>query len=337
MVTPWLLPVVLALVAGAALAGWLRGRRARRDGVTPVANSAYVRTLPSYGRRLRTLRLGLALAAAALSVTALATASLTARPVDRDVRSEVLATRDIVLCLDVSGSMIELDSQVVATFSRLVESFEGERIALHVWNNTTRTVFPLTDDYALVKAELDAAARVLDFDLDAWLYDPVALADLERFLTGTVSLSDQASSLVGDGLASCALAFDDADSPRSRSIVLATDNLVLGTPIYSLRAAAELAAERDITVHGLYASMGDVDSDLAREEMEEIVTAGGGLFFEADDPAAVERIIEEIGAHEAVELDATEELVLTDRPDRWFGWLVGSLAVGLLAAWRVRA
>ncbi|MHB1064303.1 MAG: vWA domain-containing protein [Georgenia sp.] len=335
--TPWLVPVVLGLVVVAALAGWLRGREKPDDAVTPVANSAYVRSLPGYGRRLRTLRIGLAVAAAALSVTALATASLTARPVDRDVRSQILATRDIVLCLDVSGSMIELDSEIVATFSELVDSFEGERIALNVWNNTTRTVFPLTDDYGLVKEELDAAAQVLDFDLDAWLYDAVALADLEQFLTGTVSLAASASSLVGDGLATCALAFDDAESERARSIVLATDNLVLGTPVYSLPEAAALAAGRDITVHGLYASLSDLDSGVARRQMEETVTAGGGLFFEADDPAAVESIIAEISAHEAVELEAQDEVVLTDRPDRWFGWLVGSLAVGLVVAWRARA
>ncbi|WP_418606304.1 hypothetical protein [Georgenia sp. SUBG003] len=169
-------------------------------------------------------------------------------------------------------------------FSEMVDSFEGERIALSVWNNTSRTVFPLTDDYALVKDELDTAAAALDFDLDAWVYDQEALEKLEDFLVGTVSLDNESSSLVGDGLATCALAFDASETERSRSIILATDNLVLGTPIYALPEAADLAAERDITVHGMYASLTDAGSARAKAEMQKVVTSGGGLFFEADDP-----------------------------------------------------
>ncbi|WP_127130016.1 VWA domain-containing protein [Georgenia sp. SYP-B2076] len=337
MVTPWLVPLVLAGVALAALAGWFLRRPPARQAVTWVANSEYLRGLVSYRRRLRVLRGGLALAAVATAVTTLATASLAARPVDRDVRSEVLATRDIVLCLDVSGSMIEMDTEIVRKFSALVDSFQGERIALSVWNNTTRTVFPLTDDYTLVKNELDDAAVALNFDLDAWVYDQEALDRLETFLAGTVSLDNDSSSLVGDGLASCALGFDEQDTARSRSIILATDNLVLGTPIYTLPEAGALAAEKGITVHGMYASLGGAGAADAKAEMAQVIQAGGGLFFEADDPAAVDGIIEDIAAHQAVDLDANPEMVVTDRPDRWLGWLVAGLAVLLLVAWKVRA
>ncbi|TRW46959.1 vWA domain-containing protein [Georgenia yuyongxinii] len=337
MVTAWVVPVVLAAVAVAALAGWLWRRPARLSRATWVANSAYLTSLAGYRRRLRVLRGGLALAAAALALVAVATSALTARPVDRDVRAEVLATRDIVLCLDVSGSMIELDSEIVATFAELVGSFEGERIALSVWNNTSRTVFPLTDDYALVTDELDAAARALDVDLDTWLFDAEALARLEGFLAGTVSLDDDASSLVGDGLATCALAFDEAGTQRARSIILATDNLVLGPSVYTLPEAGQLAAEQGIAVHGLYASLTDAGSEAARAEMEQVVTSAGGLFFEAGDPGAVDGIIADIDAHQAVDLGATPEVVLTDRPDRWYGWLVGALAVLLVTMWRLRA
>ena len=338
MVTPWLVPVVLVAIAAAAAAGWFVRRPERRKGaVTWVANTGYLRSLTGYRRRIRVLRGGLALGAAALALGSLATASLTARPVDRDVRSEILATRDIVLCLDASGSMIELDTEIVQKFSEMVESFEGERIALNIWNNTSRTVFPLTDDYALVKDELDIAATALDFDLDAWVYDQEALKNLENFLVGTVSLDNESSSLVGDGLATCALAFDASDTQRSRTIILATDNLVLGTPIYELPEAAALAAERDITVHGMYASLTDADSATAKAQMQEVILGNGGLFFEADDPAAVDGIIEDIEAQQAVDLDADPQVVITDRPDRWYGWLVAGLGAFLLVVWRVRA
>ncbi|WP_345216827.1 hypothetical protein [Georgenia halophila] len=336
--TPWLVPVILGVIVVAALVGWYPRRRGvRRTAVTWVANSEYVRSLKGYRRRMKMLRWGLALGASALALTAVASSALTARPVDRDIRSEQLATRDIVLCLDVSGSMIEFDTEIVEKFSTMVESFEGERIALSVWNNTSRMVFPLTDDYTLVQEQLDSAAVALDFDIDAFIYDQEDLERLEDFLAGTVSYSTSASSLVGDGLASCALAFDHADADRSRSIILVTDNLVMGEPVYTLPEAADLAAERDIAVHGLYASASDASSEEARAEYERVITSRGGLFYEADDPAAVEGIVESIAAQQAVELDADPEVVHTDRPDRWYGWLVAGLGLFLLVVWRLRA
>ncbi len=55
-----------------------------------------------------------------------------------------------------------------------------------------------------------------------------------QFTAGTTANLSGAS-LIGDGLASCALQFDAEDTERSRSIILATDNYVSGEPIYTLR------------------------------------------------------------------------------------------------------
>ncbi|MEE6271871.1 hypothetical protein [Georgenia wangjunii] len=333
----WLLPVVVALVVAAAVAGWFLARPPRaEDDVRWVANSAYLTRLPAYHRRMRLLRAGLGALGVLLLVAAVGSAVLVARPVERQVRAEILATRDIVLCLDVSGSMIEFDTEIVQKFSELVESFDGERIALSVWNSTSRTVFPLTDDYALVKEELDAAAVALDVDLDSVFYDPADLARLEDFITGTVSLDQEASSLVGDGLATCALGFDAGDTDRSRSIILATDNEVLGTPIYELDEAAELAAEMDVRLYGLFASSEESYSPQNEEDFRAAITDRGGLFYDADDPAAVEGIIEDIGSQQAVELDAEPEVVITDRPESVLWVAVLGVAGLVLLGWRLR-
>ena len=45
--------------------------------------------------------------------------------------------------------------------SKLVSHFRGERIALSIFNSTSRTVFPLTDDYDLVSSQLTKAADAL--------------------------------------------------------------------------------------------------------------------------------------------------------------------------------
>lgn len=337
MVTPWLVPVLVAVILAAAAVGWYRGARTRARTDRWVANSAYVRELPAYRRRLGVLRTGTGVLVAFVALAGVSAAVLAARPVDRSERSSELATRDIVLCLDVSGSMIELDTEIVETFRALIPSFEGERIALNIWNSTSRTVFPLTDDYGLVEAELATAAEALDVDLLTALADPDAVERLDAFLAGTVSLSADASSLVGDGLVTCALGFDDAETDRSRSIILATDNMVLGKPLFPLAEAVELATERGIVVHGLYAVDPANFDPGAAQEFEEVITENGGLHYEADDPAAVEGIIADIAAQQAVALDAETEVVYTDRPDRALPLLVAGLAGVILLAWRLRS
>ena len=336
----WALWVVIGAVVVLGVIGWFaRKPKSERRNVTWVANAGYLPTLPSFTSRLSRYKLLLSVVAVVLLGTTVATGFLASRPVDRQVRSEELATRDIVLCLDVSGSMLEFDTEVVERFLELLPSFQGERIALSVWNSTSRTVFPLTDDYQLVEEELRYAAEVLDFDVDSlsdWSFDPAHYDRLLEYLTGTTGMGENESSLIGDGLATCALMFDEQDTERSRSIILATDNQVLGNPVYTLPEAGDLVAERDISLFGIYA--GETTSSSAAEEKEyrDVVESHDGLFFQASDPDLVSQVVDQIAAQQAVDLDADADVVITDRPERFFAWLVVALAVYVLAVWRLR-
>ena len=337
----WAIPVVIAGVVAALVLGWFaRSSRQERRRVTWVANAAYLTRLPSFRARLsryRVFLLGLAVVLVGASVV---TGILVARPVDKETRAEELATRDIVLCLDVSGSMIEYDTEIVERFLELLPSFHGERIALSIFNSTSRTVFPLTDDYTLVEEQLTEAAEALDFDVDSlddWSYDPAALDRLLHFLTGTEGMGEDASSLVGDGLATCAMAFDLDDEERSRSIILATDNEVFGDPLYTTTEAAELVTERDITLHGFYAGAVTSTSAAQEKEYRDAVEANGGLFFASDDPDAVDGIIDQITAQQAVDLDADPDVIITDRPEEYYPWLVVAIGLYLVAVWRLRS
>src|SRR5690606_19890252 len=106
--------------------------------------------LPGFRKRLRDHRL--ALLAVALTVLTLgASLSLiSARPVASTLYSPEKYNRDIVLCLDVSGSMIEYDAAILDQFALLAEEFEGERLSLVLWNSSAAQIFPLTDDYDFV-------------------------------------------------------------------------------------------------------------------------------------------------------------------------------------------
>ena len=101
-------------------------------------------------------------AAVVLLVMALVLAiALVARPSTVDEGEERASSRDIVLCLDVSGSTLPYDREVIDTYRTLVDNFKGERIGLSIFNSTSRTVFPLTDDYELVSEQLDKTSTIL--------------------------------------------------------------------------------------------------------------------------------------------------------------------------------
>lgn len=334
---PWVLAAALLAVAAVALWAWRR-----RDGggtARWVANTAFLEGLPELRRALRTYAVLRAVGVLALVVAVGAAAVLAARPVQREVTPERLATRDIVLCLDVSGSMVPFDSAIVETFAELVEGFSGERVALSIFNSTSRTVFPLTDDYTVVLDELETAADALRVNLLAFdPEDPTTWAGIEEFLAfagATNGVAGQ-SSLIGDGLASCALLFDEQGTDRSRSIILATDNDVLGDPIYSLPEAVELVSSRDVRLYGLYGGDALLRGSPQHEEFTEAIEDAGGMSWFAEDADAVGEVIDDVTAQQAVAIDAAAEPRVVDRPQPWATVLVLAVLVVLAVRWRAR-
>jgi len=128
-----------------------------------LANSSSLLSSAPVRSRIRWRRLLLG-AVALLGVGVLTASALIAgRPVKVTQRNNALANRDIILCLDVSTSMVTTDSQILDTFSELLDTFDGERVGLVVWNSTAQTMVPLTDDYELLRDQLKEIADVLDF------------------------------------------------------------------------------------------------------------------------------------------------------------------------------
>ena len=349
MVMTWLTwaLIVLGLLVGvlAATGRIARPRRGRsKEAPRRIANSAVLLSTPLVRARVRRRRFLHALLAV-LAVVGLVAASLVAgRPVDRAVRSRALASRDIVLCLDVSTSMLSADVEILDTFSDLLDTFEGERVALVVWNTTAQTMVPLTDDYDLLRSQFDEASDALDFRPSR--LNPMSDKYTTTF-SGTMLRDVQASSLIGDGLASCSLAFDtNKVEDRSRSIVLASDNQVVdpsGQQVYSLSGAADLASEESIRLFSLFGSdRRTVDPSLtgmtleqARDDLRTVTENHGGFFYEVDDPDAVEGIVKELETDQATVLEGGTEVRITDVPQTPAAWLVAVVTVLLvLTAWR---
>lgn len=348
---PFALIVILACAVLAVVVTLLLDRvnkRKDRGQANPetlwVANSAYVRELPEFKKQLRTYRTLQGVAAGFLTLSVVSTAVLAANPARVKVNDPLMANRDIVLCLDVSGSMLKYDRELVDVFSTLVDNFVGERIALSIFNSTSRVVFPLTDDYDMVKEQLTEAYESLD--PAALNGDSAAFARYDYFTAGANTIIDAGSSLVGDGLASCALQFSNSSAPalvdgetpaqdaRARSIIFASDNVVQGTEIYSLKDSVELASELDIALIGIYGSSGvTVDGE---KEFQQAFTRSGGMYFYSDDPLMMETIVDDVQSRQAVEHNASPTITQTNTAGPWFIVLVVGLLGFFATTWRLK-
>lgn len=239
---PWALVAALLIAALVCLTIVMVSshRRAYHDeariyGVQDDLETEHAGALMRVWRRLN--RIAVALLACALVLSCI----LVGRPAHVDAQDEQSSNRDIILCLDVSGSTLPYDHQVLSTYLNLLQHFKGERIGLSIFNSSSRTVFPLTDDYAMVTEQLTQANDMLkgvqtQDDIDKMSDEQYQ--QIADWLEGTQNRKN-ATSLIGDGLVGCAamlpgFAYSKADTAQSRSreasIVLATDNVVSAPP-----------------------------------------------------------------------------------------------------------
>jgi hypothetical protein len=298
-------------VVAAGVAGWLALRADRKANARrrPAAYTERLTMLPEYQAALRRHRRWLAVAATACASLLASTVLAAARPVEATTIHPEQHNRDIVLCLDVSGSMSSADAAVVDVFARLAKDFQGERIGLTIFDSTAIQVFPLTDDYSYAQEQLALARDAFD-----------GKPGTSGFLDGT--WSGRGSSLIGDGLASCLNSFppgtDQGSTPRrSRSVVLATDNFVSGEPIMTLQEAAGLAKDRAVRVHAL--NPGDLDygdgADQPGAQLRKAAGFSGGTYHALDSPEAVPGIVGAVQETEAAALQGAPRAVVSDRPD----------------------
>lgn len=270
---PWLGAAVLVALL---LAGLLASPRRRRlpAGSLPAAHLDRIRGLPRYQHLARQQVRALTLGLVGTVVLGLGVALLAAQPVRATTEAGAARNRDIVLCLDVSGSMTATNRAVVDSYLDLAERLDGERIALVVFDAAAVTVFPLTDDADFIREHVGGVAE-----------------QLGQVIPGT-QVDGLGTSLIGDGLASCVQRFDRVETRRSRTIVLATDNQVSGAPLFTLAQAARQARATGVMVFGIVPSD---NSAAATNELSDVVRRTGGdvlLITEGVDTAVVERAVQ---------------------------------------------
>lgn len=318
---PWVLYAALGLIAFALMLGIIIGlarhRRERAGEGVAVARAERIRSLPAFKTAINKRMLGLA-SVLTLGIIALMLAGVVAaRPQSLKTVDQVASHRDIVLCLDVSGSMIWTNEQVLKTFVDLAKEFEGERLGLTIWNSNAVQVFPLTSDYEFIEEQLTKAYQGDHYEETAGTYLPTS--------TG--------SSLIGDGLASCVLSFDHPDKDRSRSIILSTDNQLAGDPIVSLQEAADMASEKDVRV---FAVTPDALHWQESQEMGLAAQSTGGAIYELTNSQTVTQIAADVRKEAVAELRGKPQTVSTDVPGPWIVALLLATGAFIIVLERVK-
>ncbi|WP_231494507.1 MULTISPECIES: VWA domain-containing protein [unclassified Microbacterium] len=312
--------VVLAITIGLVV-GLRRGDPSRGTDAARIARAERVRALPSFRRALTRRALALSGILALGATAAIVAGVVAARPMSAQTIQPVNTSRDIMLCLDVSGSMTEVDVEVLNVFDELLDSFEGERIGLTIFNSSPVQIFPLTDDYDFVREHIESMTQSFDY-----------VDQVPEHWVGT--LNGDGASLIGDGLAACTMGFDNPDAERSRSVIFATDNEVNGASIVTLDEAAAYAASKDVRVFALNPVQGK-DADVS-DELSAAAEATGGAAFGLRDTTTVSDIVTQVQEQEATELRGEAQVVWTDTPNLWIVLLSICLLGFVVVLWRVR-
>lgn len=318
----WLALVLLPL---AVLAVWLFSKPGSMStGSTPSAHLDRLTALPAFRTRRRNVLLVGTAVVAVLGLSAGTALVGIARPATIQTLSPERKLRDVMLCLDASGSMITYDAEIIDSYLEMIGSFDGERIGMTVFNSSAVSVFPLTDDYDMATEFLEDAKRGFE----------TGGMDGTNLYAGTSTETAAGSSLIGDGLTSCIDNFDKDEEDRSRSIVLATDNELAGTPIFTLQEATDIAVDEKIPVYTL--APRSLLGAGPQRELERTAQRTGGQHFRLGATAATDTIVDAISEQEAKKTEGRSYTVIHDHPTVWLVLTALGLVAVLVLAWRFK-
>ncbi len=188
------------------------------------------------------------------------------------------AARDIILALDISGSMDERDfiapdgsrqqrlEAVKAVLSRFIADRENDRMALIVFGTRAFVQAPFTEDLQSLQGFLDQIV--------------VGLAGPNTALGDAIGLS---------------LRTFEASDVEERVLILLSDGADTSSRMNPTNAAA-IAVERGVTIHTI--GVGDPEASgegkVDLKALEEIASTTGGAYFFAADQTALEGVYAEI-------------------------------------------
>lgn len=303
----WMLLAWLVVVIAAVLARYFLAARRKTSDATrlPIAHSTYLTQLPEYEAALKKYRFMLRLSVALMSISLLAAMVLTARPAALSTLNPEQNNRDIMLCLDSSGSVLREDTALINRFSTLVKEFDGQRFGLVLFNSSAVSVIPINNNYELTAKQLTTLGEAFKKQ-EGDIFTQYTNATLEGWESGT--------SLVGDGITTCMQRMGANLGKRSQSIILATDNEIVGKPIIAVPQVLDIASQRKIRIYTLDPGVGDPIHTSDHEQLRLVGKTTGGKYYDLNDTSTVNSLINEISKQAPEQFVGTPQPAVNDRP-----------------------
>ena len=296
----------------------LKKKAIYKDG-TKIANTKYAKSVPYYDELMKKYKI-LSFSIKAICIVCIcASLVLLSRPAKIETTSTSKYNRDIMLCLDTSTSVDNLNLQLISNYKDIVENLKGERFGISIFNTSSVLLVPLTDDYEYVLETLDMLEKCIENSINITENYEMGIYDTsdesmfyEAYLRNGTGVGE-GSSLIGDGLASCVFDFPDIeeDKERTRIIIFSTDNDLNGTPTVSLTEAAEISKENNVTVFGIAPK--EISDDKSTE-MKNAMELTGGEYYEEASSGTVDSIVDNIEQEGKALIEVKEETRKIDRP-----------------------
>lgn len=317
-------------------------KREFKDG-TKIANTTYLKRNKIFQEKLKKYQTVVIALKSICIFSIIISLILLSRPNKIDTKSSNEYNRDIVLCMDISASVYELDAGLVSNLKNTVSSLKGERFSISIFNTTSVTLSPLTDDYEYILSILEDVEKGINMTLnsasllDSSQYDYTEYFYYTNYIQdGTLeNAEERGSSIIGDGLASCVYNFSNLEEERTRIIIFSTDNEDAAEPgkaIVSLNDAAALARKKGIVVFGIGTKGIQTQYE---EEFKSAIQNNGGKYY-SESAESIESIINGIEKTSKSLLPGRVETKRIDMPEIPFILLIISTSFLIFISKKVK-
>lgn len=342
-------PIAIAIIIFIA---WYRYRIHSHDRdlkrVAVIAHTKTIKMLPAYRRAVARYRILMACAAITFLAALFSLTAVAARPTSRDERRSESEKRDIVLCIDVSGSTKPYMDSLLEYFMNIVsdKDMREQRFAVTIFDGKPANLIPLTDDYEALSELVNSLSQTYGTNVKDDAFRPIS----------SYTVLGSSSSAIGDGVMGCINSLDlSEENIRAKSIIIATDNLYsTESQSVDIGQAARYAERYSITFYGIYIPAYDAAK---RSEFINAVKITNGSFYDLKDyysdtheyneygakiykPKDTDHtllsIIHEIMSQETAKMEGAPEVIYTDRPEIALYISGICFAIFAILIWRLR-
>ena len=244
--------VIVLIIAFACYMFFAKKKKTKFEHGSKIANTSFIKNTDYYKSKMKKYSIIVKLLKGCSLVSILVSIILIGRLAKVEKLNLNEYNRDIFLCMDVSASVDELNLELVETLKNTVKSLKGERFGISIFNTSSVTLVPLTDDYDYVIDTLDTIKKSIEYNNLEVSYDDYDFYLKNYIISGTLEGNTQrGSSLIGDGLASCVYSFSNLEEDRTRIIIFTTDNALEGSPLVTLDNAAKISRQNGVKVFGI--------------------------------------------------------------------------------------